>query len=378
MKHISDFSVVRNYFDSDLIKIKLVFNKYMDDFDLKCLPLDFVGQSRPSKIIEALYEKKAAAEKGAIKNLHKSKQEICDKYEKLFKQQSTELKHALHDIRGLIKNELFDSKIKSNHDNANCMEKQIFKTIYKRIYDYTRQQNGLVESFYANSVKLEKEKSKEFGDALKIFYQEIKRISNRLPHECDEQIEMELKNVNETILCNNRNYIELKCQLQGEIQNYARNAIQELRYIKECWIAFLRSQSENDLDNLKKQYTPALSATIQTLQDKTKELADNLQIVDVTSVEEDPSKWLNNLRQTLANVDQQAQKIMINYKQAAVLIYNRCFKELQVIEEALREMTNAEPIPEDQAEMYTPALEDIQTLYDVEIETIQTVNIYRN
>ncbi|KAH1025528.1 uncharacterized protein LOC109536799 isoform X1 [Dendroctonus ponderosae] len=344
----------------------------MDDFDLKCLPLDFVGQSRPSKVIEALYEKKAAEEKRAIKILHKSKQDICDKYDRLFKEQSTELKHGLHEIRGLIKNELFDSKIKSNHDNANYMEKHNFKNIYKRIYDYTKQQDGLVESFYSNSVKLEKEKSKEFSDALKIFYQEIKRISNRLPHECDEQIQMELKNVNETILCNNRNYIELKCQLQAEIQNYARNAIQELRHIKDCWIKFLRSQSEYALGNLKKQYTPALSETIQTLQDKTKELADNLRTVDLTSVEQDPSKWLNNLRQTLANVDQRAQKIIINYKQAAVLIYNRCFNELHVIEEALREMSNAEAIPEDQTEMYTPALEDIRTLYDVEIDTIQT------
>ncbi|CAH1130833.1 unnamed protein product [Ceutorhynchus assimilis] len=341
-----------------------------DDFDLKCLPTDFVGTSKPSKRLEAFYKKQEEKHEKIIQDLHARKYDICKKFERLFEKLADQLKGNLEDFKRLIKDELFEARIKSNQDNANSMEKNDFEKMYSTILHYTNKMHKLTEEFYENLVKIEKDKSKGFTNILKDAYEQLKHNSYKLPNQTDELIELEIENINQTILCNNRSYLALKTQLQAEIQNFNKNAIQDLQQVRQCWVKFIRGQVEKSLGTLKTQYSPDFLKTMEQLKEKTKEAGARLSHVINT---QDANRWLSNVQHALAQLDHKAKKITTNYKQATVLIYHRCFQELKTVEDAMAQLAKPEPFSKEQIEMYSPNLEEITKMYDAELETIQKI-----
>ncbi|KAL1513176.1 hypothetical protein ABEB36_002621 [Hypothenemus hampei] len=344
----------------------------MEELDLQYLPIDFVGKSKPSKKIDAIYEKKKITLKRALDSLNSRKEEICEKYNKIFKEESELLKRNLNDTKGLIKNELYESTLASNYDNTKTIDINYFKQVYKRILELTSQKNDFVDNFYLDLVKNEKEKAKEFTEILKTTYEEIRNNTYKLPYECDEIIEFEIEKLNQTILCNNRNYAKLKFELKSEIENYAKNTIQDLQYVKECWIKYVSNQNENALNELRNTYVPVFADTVQTLGTKIEEATFNLQQIDSLIKNKEPEEWLKITRQTMANLDRKAKKITMDYKQASVIVYNRFFQELKTIAETLKDIPNFEHFPLEEIEVYTPTLKEIRENYDVEFEKIQT------
>lgn len=334
----------------------------MEDFDLKCLPTDFVGTSKPSKVISAFYRRKEKAERQLITDMNIRKKEICRKYENLIEEQSQKIKTDLNEVREFIKDELHQSYVQSNDDNAKFMEADQFKQIYERVQEYTKKQHNLVENFYVNLVKMETDKAKEFTEVLKQTYEDIKKNSFKLPNEYDELIELETEKINQTILCNNRNYVTLKTQLQAEIQNHTKQVIQDLQTVKERWIKIIKNEAEIALEKLRSQTRSEVNTVL-------KELNSNADFTDTKNAE----AWLGNIRRTLAYLDQRAQKAIMAYKQTAVIVFKRYFEQFKIIEASLADVIMSEDIGPAQVEMYTPTLEEIKEKYDVDIGIIQEV-----
>lgn len=348
----------------------------MDDFKLTCLPVDFVGNSKPSKKLDAFYKKKAQEEQKVIANLHEEQVLICHKYTAQFQATAEELKLKLDKLKGLIKSELYNCTTSVNRDHANSIDKFYFTKIYKRIHDYTRQQNDLIGEFYANLVKTERDKAKEFQKVLKKTYEDVKSISYRPPNECDELIELELEKVNQTILCNDRNYAELKFSLQTEIENYNKNAVEDLQFLKEYWIKYIRSEADKSARDLQNLYNPNITSQFRDLNTFGKEMSERLlKVESLVKTTDCPLDWLNRIREILSLLDQKAQKLMISYKRASVMVYNRFFEDLKIVEETLRNMPTVNQVSDTQIDMYAPNPTQIAKIYDADLETVKQVPV---
>lgn len=349
----------------------------MDDFKLTCLPIDFVGISKPSKKLDAFYEKKAQEEQKVLANLHQEQRLICHKYITQFQTIAEELKLNLEKLKGLIKSELYNCTTSVNRDHANSVDKFYFINIYKRIHDYTRQQNDLISDFYSNLVKIERDKAKQFQIVLKKTYESVKSISHRPPNQCDELIELELEKVNQTILSNNRNYAELKLSLQTEIENYNKNAVQDLKFLKEYWIKYIRIETDKSLRDLQNVYYPNITSQFRDLNTFGQEISERLlKVESLVKTTECPLDWLNRIREILSLLDQKAQKLMISYKRASVMVYNRFFEDLKIVKETLRNLPTANQIPDTQIDMYAPNPTQIARTYDTDLETVQQVRFF--
>lgn len=346
----------------------------MDDFKLTCLPIDFVGNSKPSKRLDAFYEKKAQQEQQVIAQLHEEQQLVCHKYTTQFKATSEELKLNLEKLTGLIKNELYNCTTSVNCDHANSIDKFYFTNIYKRIQDYTRQQNDLIGEFYGNLMKTERDKAKEFQKLLKKTYESIKSISYREPNECDQLIELELEKVNQTVLCNDRNYAELKFFLKNEIEQYNKNAVQNVQFLKEYWIKFIRGEADKSLRDLQNLYYPTITSQFRDLNTFGKELSQRLlKVESLVKTTDCPLDWLNRIREILSLLDQKSQKVMMSYKRVSMMVYNRFFEDLKIVQETLRNMPTANQVADTEIDIYAPNPNQIANTYDADLETIQQV-----
>ncbi|XP_050302269.1 uncharacterized protein LOC126740337 isoform X3 [Anthonomus grandis grandis] len=345
----------------------------MTNPDIECLPTDFVGISRPSKRLEALYQKKEREQVEAIKELEDKKLEICKRYEKLIEKRSEQISRNLEEMRTTLKDEMYNFKIEMFRDQAS-IDKYEFKKIYKKVLLQAEQHHSLIETFYKDLCEMEKNKSKELTIALKFTYNAIKSISLKLPKENDEWVELEIEKLNQTILCNNRNYLELKTQFQTAVQNDTKLKISDLQNIKENWIKISKERSQQAADDLKEKYVSEMTKMADKLKTETMDKMLNV-LPSVASLpnRQNPEEWLENIRLTLATLDQKSQKIMMSYKQAAVVIYNRFFQELKVLKETLDEIGEGEQISKGQASMYTPDLDEIRLNYGDDLERIKVV-----
>ncbi|XP_030748932.1 uncharacterized protein LOC115877010 [Sitophilus oryzae] len=349
----------------------------MDNNDPCCLPDDFVGRSKPSKVIERLYEKRKNAEIECIETLSKTKKEIIEKYVSIANSKVEQLKKSTGETRECIKHEIFEAKLRANNDNAHNMQKESFDDIYSRIEYYTQKKHDLIEAFFKDLNELELEKSQEFKGILKGTYEKLKSISYKSHHEYDEFIEFEIEKVNQEILCNHRTYIDIKTQLELETENDLKYFIDELKLIKACWTSFIKNQTEEAVSKLKHQtLKDILSSSRNNLDDQESIVGEAEKIrssfnLDLITKEETLEEWLKKLRLNLAVIDQKAQNVITNFKKATIIFFNRFFEELKTVEEALGDIIDREEITSIQCEVYTPSLEEIKEKYEIDIKILQ-------
>ncbi|KAF7274785.1 hypothetical protein GWI33_012554 [Rhynchophorus ferrugineus] len=350
----------------------------MDD-DICYLPDNFVGQSRPSRIIERLYEKRKQEEQKTINNLNATKTEIITHYNDIAKSQIDSLQQELNEIQLCIKDELFECRMRANKESFEVIKKEYFEKVHKIIEEYTKKQLLLIDKWHHNQEDLEQAKSKKLKDALKIAYDSIKTISYSLPCEYNEFIEMQLEKINQELLCNRRTQNEMKTHLKLEIQNDLKNFIEELRRIKACWINYVKEktaksvsskthQTLEDILNSKKCLSPDDEKELKDITDGVKNALTVECITNVPTAEE----WLRKLRLTLGMLDQSAQKLIQSFKRATVIFFNRFFEELKCVYETLTEMDEDE-VSSIQCEMYTPTIEEMRDIYNNKLDLVQQI-----
>ncbi|KAF7276431.1 hypothetical protein GWI33_010331, partial [Rhynchophorus ferrugineus] len=350
----------------------------MDD-DICYLPDNFVGQSRPSRIIERLYEKRKQEEQKTINNLSATKTEIITHYNDIAKNQIDSLQQELNEIQLCIKDELFECRMRANKESIEVIKKEYFENVHKIIEEYTKKRLLLIDKWHHNQEDLEQAKSKKLKDALKIAFDSIKTISYSLPCEYNEFIEMQLEKINQELLCNRRTQNEMKTHLKLEIQNDLKNFIEELRRIKACWINYVKEktaksvsskkhQTLEDILNSKKCLSPDDEKELKDIADGVKNALTVECITNVPTAEE----WLRKLRLTLGMLDQSAQKLIQSFKRATVIFFNRFFEELKCVYETLTEMDEDE-VSSIQCEMYTPTIEEMRDIYNNKLDLVQQI-----
>ncbi|XP_074033953.1 uncharacterized protein isoform X2 [Leptinotarsa decemlineata] len=360
-----------------------------DDFDIKSLPSHFVSVSRPSEVIKKLNEKREDEHDTAIKSMREQMQILNIKTNEDIKKISEICIEKLKRMKQEAEDYLSGINEKYKTLSESDLEEDVVNNTFNKLSETNEIQLKTVDDLHEKLVSIEKNRSEEFKKILKVTKEKIQTISYRLPFRTDEFFENELVNINQITLSNYQSYAELQKQLKLQVKNDMKTWSEELLEFKEKLKSLLKILAKKSVVRIQSTLKQDANAYIST--DLTKEIMKIKSLHtemqwymnsenDIPISHEEVERWLNDVRKTLASLDQSAKNLVNFYKSIIIILFNRFFGELEDLKETMTKtgIVKPEDIEEFQSEIYTPAIDEINIQFHNDFEKLTMFEIELN